>query len=428
MARRSERVVVIGAGIAGLAAADMLVRAGFQVTVLEARDRIGGRIHTSLAWPDLPMDLGASWIHGLEGNPATALARDAGASWVTSSYGSARLTIAPELAALGARDAGAGGAERLFEQALERAWELDGDISVQAALDAVAPPGSLDPVRQAQLDHYVNGTYEQEYAGSASALSAWHLDDGAAFGGEDGFFPQGYGQLTAHLARGLDVRLGQVVRAVRWRRSTVRVELADGAVVEAEHVVVTVPLGVLKAGAIAFDPPLPAARQQAISRLGMGLLNKLCLRFDRVLWPADADWHEHLTATKGDWSQWFSLGKVDATPVLVAFTAADHAETVERMDDAAIVAAAMARAREMWGAGVPDPLAWQITRWRSDPFARGSYSFHAVGSSPADRRALGTPVDGRLFFAGEATSADYYATVHGALISGRRAAAQIMSI
>lgn len=418
--------MVIGAGIAGLAAADQLVRGGCEVTVLEARDRIGGRIHSSLAWPDLPVDLGASWIHGLDGNPVTDLARAAGASWVTSSYDSARLTIAPQLAALGARDAGTGRAGRLFDRAMARARRLDADIPVQAALDAVAPPGSLDPVRQAQLDHHVNGTYEQEYAGPAGALSAWHVDDGAVFDGDDGWFPQGYAQLTGHLARGLDVRPGQVVRAVRWGGAQVRVELADGSALVADQVVVTVPLGVLKAGTIAFDPPLPAGHRQAISRLGMGLLNKLCLRFDRVFWPPDVDWHEHLAAIKGDWTQWFSLARADATPVLVAFTAADHAEAVERMDDRAIVAAAMARAREMWGRAVPDPRAVQITRWRADPFARGSYSFHAVGSSGADREALGSPVGGRLYFAGEATSADYSATVHGALISGRRAAGQIL--
>lgn len=419
--------MVIGAGIAGLAAAADLVRGGAQVTVLEARDRIGGRIHTSPAWPDLPMDLGASWIHGLDGNPVTDLARAAGASWVTTSYDSTRTTIAPQLVALGARDAGTTWAERLFERAMARAGELEADVSVQAALDAVAPPGSLDPVRQTQLDHYVNATYEQEYAGPASALSAWHVDDGEAYGGGDGLFPKGYGQLTAHLARGLDVRLGQVVQAVRWGRPPVRVELADGSVLEADQLVVTVPLGVLKAGGIRFDPPLPAPKRRAIERLGMGLLNKLWLRFDRVFWPAGFDWHEHLTPTKGDWAQWVSLAKVDATPVLVAFTAADHAEAVERLDDRAILAAAMARAREMWGQAIPDPVAWQITRWRADPFARGAYSFNAAGSSGADRDALAAPERGRLFFAGEATSAAYFGTVHGALISGRTAAARVLA-
>lgn len=420
-------MVVIGAGIAGLAAAADLVKGGAQVTVLEARDRIGGRIHTSLAWPDLPMDLGASWIHGLDGNPVTDLARAAGARWVTTSYDSTRTTIAPQLAALGARDAGTAWAERLFEQAMERAEELEADVSVQAALDAVAPPGSLDPVRQAQLDHYVNGTYEHEYSGPTSALSAWHVDDGAGFGGGDGLFPKGYGQLTTHLARGLDVRLGQVVRAVHWGWSPVRVELADGSALEADKTVITVPLGVLKAGSIRFDPPLPAPKQRAVERLGMGLLNKLWLRFDRVFWPAGFDWHDHLTPAKGDWTQWVSLAKVEATPVLVAFTAADHAEAVERLDDRAILAAAMARAREMWGQAVPDPVAWQITRWRADPFARGAYSFNAVGSSGADRDALAAPESGRLFFAGEATSAPYFGTVHGALISGRTAAARVLA-
>lgn len=410
--------------MAGLAAARDLADAGAGVVVVEARDRIGGRVHTSRAWPDIPVDLGASWIHGVRGNPLTALAREAGARTVATSYDRTLLHIDPRLRSLGATSRDTTRAERTVERAIVWAEGRDDDVSLQRALDAVAGP--LDPVQRAQLGFHVNATYEQEYAGAAAELSAWWMEAGKAFGGGDVLFPQGYGQLADHLARSLDIRLGRVVTAVVATSGGVELTFADGSRLSADQVVVTVPLGVLKAGDIAFDPPLPARKQQAIDRLGMGLLNKHWLRFGQVFWPPGYDWHEFLSADKGRWSQWVSLAAIDRTPVLLAFSAADQAGAVERMKDADIIVGIMDAARQMFGTSIPDPEATQITRWRSDRFARGSYSFHAVGSSPADRRALAATEYGRIHFAGEAQSDLHPGTVHGAVLSGREAAARIL--
>lgn len=428
-ARPAGRVLVIGAGMAGLAAAAALRAADVSVTVLEARLRTGGRIHTSTAWPDLPVDLGASWIHGVTGNPVTRLAAEAGARTVTTSHDSARLTIDAGLAALGARDAGEARSRALLDRAL--AWARDRapdrDVSVAQALAAVVRPGPPDPVAQAQLDYLVTSTLEQEYGAPARTLSARTGDDGDSYPGADALFPLGYGQLAGHLARGLDVRLGAVVRAVRVRNAGVSVELASGAVLEAGQVLVTVPLGVLKAGTIRFDPPLADAQAAAVERIGMGLLNKLVLRFDRLFWPAGTDWHTHLAPAATGWSEWVSLARPTGVPVLMAFTAADHADAVEALVDREIVSQAMARARDMFGARIPDPVASQISRWLADPLARGAYSYNAVGTTRADRRALAAPLAGRVHFAGEATSAGHHGTVHGALETGRAAAARILA-
>jgi monoamine oxidase len=220
--------------------------------------------------------------------------------------------------------------------------------------------------------------------------------------------------------------LNKVVTKVSTRRDGATLTFADGATLAADHVLVTVPLGVLKSGSIAFDPPLPARKQQAVERLGMGLLNKHWLRFDKVFWPRDFDWHELLSERKGEWAQWVSLAKVKDMPVLMAFSAADQAEAVEKLSDRDIIASIMESAWQMFGSSAPDPVASQITRWRSDPFALGSYSFHAVGSGPDDRNALARSDSGRLHFAGEATQQHHPGTVHGALISGREAADRIL--
>lgn len=418
-----KRVLVIGAGMAGLAAAKALRAAGAEVVVIEARDRIGGRVHTSRAWRDLPVDLGASWIHGTRGNPLTELAREAGASTVATSYDIAALHIDPAARAMGITAPGTEQAERMVERALARAERQDADLSLQAVLDAVArSPG---PIERVQRDFYVNATFEQEYGAPADSLSAWWMDEGDEFGGPDVLFPQGFSQLTDYLATGLDIRLGQVVTAVASSATGVTVTLADGSSLTGDDVLVTVPLGVLKAGTIAFDPPLSQRKQQAVRRLGMGLLNKHWLRFERVFWPPEYDWHEYLSERKGHWSEWVSLAKIDDTPVLLAFSAADQAEAVEQMRDEEILGDIMTVVRQMFGQDAPDPVATQFTRWRADPFARGSYSYYAAGSSPDDRKALARTEHDRIHFAGEAQSHEHPNTVHGALLSGQAAAAAI---
>jgi len=186
-------------------------------------------------------------------------------------------------------------------------------------------------------------------------------------------------------------------------------------------VIVTVPLGVLKAGGIRFSPELPKDKQAAINRLGMGLLNKHFLRFESAFWPTDIDWHECLKREPGRWSQWVSFARAGA-PVLLGFTGTDAARQVETLDERAILADAAATLRDMFGSATPAPIAAQVTRWASDPLAGGSYSFYAVGSRPADRQALARPeAGGALRFAGEACSVDYPGTVHGAFLSGQAA-------
>lgn len=161
---------------------------------------------------------------------------------------------------------------------------------------------------------------------------------------------------------------------------------------------------------------------------GVGLLNKCCLRFDRMRWPPDVDWIGWLGPKPGYWAEWVSLARGLGQPVLLGFNAADPATEIEDLDDADTIALAHEALRAMFGSAFPAPLAAQVTRWGRDPQALGSYSFNAVGTRPATRRALaGADWDGGLWFAGEAASADHFGTAHGALLSGEAVARAIVA-
>lgn len=423
-------VVVVGAGVAGLAAARALALGGQRVVVLEARDRIGGRTWTDSSL-GVPVDLGASWIHGIDGNPLWALAPRFGIDTVEFTVGSFQFDgrpIAwhdPSGAALSAEDTSA------FVADLH---------TVDAALDAVvaqAPPPStyaaaVDTVlrslrwqgdRAARVREYTAHRSEDLCGAPVTVLDAHGLDE-EHVPGDEVVFPGGYAQYARALAEGLDVRLSSVVRSVTQAGDSVTVGLADGTTVAAPQVVVTVPLGVLQAGDVVFDPPLSAPVTGALDRLGMGTYDKVFLRFPTRFWGDS--WVIRQQGSAGvDWHSWYDMSRVTGAPVLAALVGGAGARRLETLPDAMVVDEGVAALRKMFGPSVPQPEAFRITRWAEDPFSRGSYSYLHVGASTDDHDLLGTP-SGRVQLAGEATWSDDPATVHGALLSGLRAAGRLL--
>jgi monoamine oxidase len=420
-----DRVLVVGAGVAGLTAARDLTAAGRSVQVIEGRDRIGGRLWTSQAWADVPIDLGASWIHGTKGNPITALAEQAGATLLTTSYDSAVAYDASGRRLGPAEEAQVALASDEVAAALRRAQDDDVDRSVRAAIRRELAWVDLTADQRRLVDFITAGSIEAEYAGSAEELSAYWFDSIQEFPGPDALLPRGYAAISGLLAENLPIATGQVVTDIAWDDAGVQVRTTQGRFA-GSHVVVTAPLGVLQAGTIRFSPGLPDRTREAIEALGSGVLNKVVLRFDEVFWDDAVDWIEFVPDGGAPWTQWVNLTRPTGRPVLLAFAAADLGRRVDAWADPRVVASAMDVLRTMYGRTVPDPVGWQITRWGADPLALGSYSCNALGSHPRMRDALAEPIDFRVFLAGEATEREWFSTVHGAYRSGQRAARDVL--
>ena len=420
-------VIVIGAGLSGLAAAQALRQAGVQPLVIEARDRPGGRVWTSRLWPDLPVDLGATWVHGATANPLTTLADQVGARRVETRYGSS-VWLDRDGARLpkGARMR----APRMMLKAIRAEAEgAEADMSIAEAARRSTVWRDAGEDQRDMLRKWINTFIEHEYAADWERLSIWYFDDDKDWKGPDVLFPDGFDRLLVPLLEGIPVRYGARVRSLSRAGRGVRIGLEGGAVLEAEQAIVTLPPSVLQAGAVDFGAALAPRRAQAIQTQYAGVLNKCYLRFDGVFWPTGHDWVQWLGPQPGLWAEWVDLAHVAGVPVMLGFNAGAQGLAVEALDDRDTVAAAHEALRAIHGSSLPRPVGWQITRWGQDPFALGSYSSNPVGWRAKTRKALaGADWDGALFFAGEAASPCYFGTAHGAMRAGRKAARQIIKL
>ncbi len=423
-----RKILVIGAGAAGLAAGSTLQAAGQQVTILEARNRIGGRVWTDRSLIGQPLENGAEFIHG-----------DRAITW---EWVKAISASAVKISKYTSYAYESKGQLYNYQQALQ--WAGFEQIPHLEDWVAQAEIGTGDRSLSDWLSELDMPAAVQRLAGRLLANS--HLTEPENLSladlaheakvhqaGKGNFRVQGgYDRLLAALAEGLSVQLGTAVQSIDWRQTPVQVgavnSLGQTLELTADQVVITVPLSLLQQQAIAFMPALPAPKMEAIQSLSMGPAVKLQLVFSQPFWQSEISLFVGLGAIPVWWVPGYQ--RSGFPPVLTAFVGGQSALALNAVSEAEAIEMGLNDLCRLFGSNVPRQQLRQARRisWLDDPWARGGYSFVTPGNFGA-RHLLAQPLKNRLFFAGEATVTDSNpATVHGAIATGRRAAYEILQL
>ena len=425
MEESSYDVVVVGAGASGLAAASTLQQDGWKVLVLEASDRVGGRVRSDNHL-GFVCDLGASFIHGHKNSKIYELAKKQGVKLVKFDYDDATVIV----------DQKKVDAEDFLDKVW--AWEdilenmrkkfkgaLNDNSNLKELVEMAKTEKKIDANTALHLNVFLRTDVEAEYGAMVDKLSAKYFDYADVNDGDDWVFPNGYMELFNPIAKTLNIKLNQIVQNIMRGKDEVVITTTAGTVYKAEYCVCTVPLGILKQGLITFKPPLSPPKVQAISKMGFGSLDKVILAFDNVFWQNTS---VLMLIKKGDHVNPIvfcaNLHKVFKQNALMMFVPQSF---ITKTTSAHQV---IQEARNILAYSYPHAqfniVASYATNWGSDTFTRGGYSSFAAGSTPGMHKELSKNEGHQIYFAGEHTAEDNMSTVEGAWRSGLRVAKEII--
>jgi monoamine oxidase len=404
----SVDVAIIGAGAAGLGAAHALLGSRLSVIVLEARDRLGGRAWTVQASPEVTFDVGCGWLHSADKNSFVSIARQLDFEvnkdlppWWDRAFGNAF----PQ----NERD----DFMRAMDAFYERLWQAAQKGKDEPASRSLEPGNRWNPMIDA-ISTYINGCELKDM----STLDWDAYEDTDA----NWRIGRGYGALIAAYGEECPVALNCSVTLVDHSGKRIRLETSQGTLT-ADKVIVTVPTNLIADEAIRFSPPLPA-KVGAAAGLPLGIDDKVTLALsDAEAFPKEGNLRGATMRTAMGTYHIRPFGQ----PCIEGFFGGSFARELEDAGEGAIAAQSIDEIAGFLGNDIRQKLKpLYESRWGHDPFARGAYS-HALPGHAGDRAVLAAPVDGRLFFAGEATSANFFTTAHGARESGERAAREVLA-
>ena len=426
------KILVVGAGISGLGAAKDLHDSGYEVTVLEARNKIGGRIDTDRSL-GFPLERGASWIHSnkLENNRLMSIKEELGL----------KTYISPLSAYEGVKLFDKNGKViNLQEGDLEKIEFRIGLVAYMASY--IKPSATLEDVinflkRIGLLSFAPNAVLQAIH--QTLELSAGEDSKNMPIGvlvaeteyiesaGVDEEVFGGFDQITDHLSINLDIKLNTPVTKIDYSSKKIKV-FSSKQVYVADAVVVTVPLGVLQKNLIEFVPELPEKKKDAVKNINWGNVNKVIFKFPYSFWGDDKMFFIE-REDRHAFSTWFNNEVMVNEPVIYSIISGDYSREIEKKSDEYIIEEAMKPLKIVYGEDIPKPESFLITRWGLEPYILGTYS--APGHNQDDlklRTELANPIENKIFFAGEATSVNEYGFTHSALNTGLREAKKIKEL
>ncbi|MFN3488586.1 MAG: flavin monoamine oxidase family protein [Emticicia sp.] len=415
----NKTVTVVGAGISGLAAAKKLKEKGFNVTILESQDKVGGRLRTNRSL-GIAFDEGASWIHGIDKNPITTLAEQAG---MKTAFTDDESQKSYDIGGILKNSTIYDKAEDEFYAILNSMMKSgNATQSFETVFNNLYPTKAKDRLWKFLLSTYV--TFD---TGDVDKLSSLLYNEGEEFEGIEKIATNGYDTIAQFLAKDLNIQLNQRVSKVDYSNSKIKIT-HNGTLTEADYVIVTVPLGVLKANIIQFSPSLPSIKQNAIQKIGMNCVNKFLLTWNTAFWD-DVQYISYTPEVKDKFNYFVNLKKNDPSAnALMTFAYADYARQTETMTDTQVIAEIMSHLRDIYGNKIPNPTNMLRTKWQSNENSFGAYSYTAIGTEMKHFDDLAEEINDKVFFAGEHTEIDYFSTAHGAYLSGIREADKIIDL
>nr|CAB3258325.1 lysine-specific histone demethylase 1B-like [Phallusia mammillata] len=455
----NQKVIVIGAGPAGLAAARQLHNFGCDVICVEARDRIGGRVHDDWSLDGVCVGRGAQIINGCVNNPLAMVSHQLGLGMHVLQARCDLYDGANERPVGRRRSKNVSSAaisaecdkrmEFHFNALLDiivewrQAQDEDacdcslGEKIAEAHKEWIAQSGLAFSKLEERILNFHVGNLEFACGANLDKVSAFHWDQNeifAQFSGDHAFVPYGFGTQLESLAYGLDIKYNMPVAEIRHAESEVEVTTTNGESFKADRVLVTVPLAVLRSGSIQFKPALPEGKTKAMQRLGCGCIEKIALQFPNRFWDekiAGANYFGYVPSgsnLKGFCTVFYDIPypQCEKSNVLMSVISGDAAEQARSMSDEKIVEVALSILANVFPEQeIPKPVSHFVTRWKDDPYAQMAYSYVCTGGSGDDYDELAKEIDNRVFFAGEGTNRHFPQTVTGAYLSGLREAAKI---
>lgn len=421
-----KSVIIVWAGMAGITAAKDLQESWYQVTILEASPRIGGRLFTTSLSSGVQVDLWASRIHGIENNPIKELIDWYNITTTITDYDNTIVYLSGKQVSTTTIDRGQEIYDT-FRDYLDEQADKKQDSSLDIYVYDYAQ--SLKPIDRKLFLSYIQNEITNDIAADPKQVSTINLLKESEENGDDAFV-HGYMQLAQQMSQWLNIQTGNRVTAIDYSNSGVIVTYNSGSTISADYVIVTVPLWVLKKWVIQFTPDLPDYKQKAIDWLDMGILTKTFLQFDRVFRDKDQNNDIINYTDHPEWARpfWVNAYKYTDVPILLGLNGGSYAKQLETKTDSEIVAEAMKSLKAMYGNNIPEPTHYAISRWSLDENTFGAYSFVPVWASDKYYDDIAQPIANKVFFAGEATHKDHHSTVLWAYLSGKREAKKISAL